>query len=228
MHLRQRLVIVVGPLTLAGCGAVEPSAGTRAGIPANESALANLVDTAAAEADDLVGTSHKASILKTRNDRICKVLANAELAPGDGNLTLKDAIGNRYAAALLGGEAFGPRVADWVGKVVKIEDHVDGKDALQIAISPHATVGTREDARIDDSRNTLIAPSSPMFAQVSHMKAGDLVRFSGQFFFNAETCIEETSQSLDGKVANPEFLFRFTALAPYTATAGRAGATTTR
>jgi hypothetical protein len=46
------------------------------------------------------------------------------------------------------------------------------------------------------------------------MKIGDMVRFSGGFFEDRDDCFREASVTFDGSLTKPEFIFRFSALAP--------------
>jgi hypothetical protein len=51
------------------------------------------------------------------------------------------------------------------------------------------------------------------------MKPGQIATFSGSFVPDGENCIRESSMTLNGKLTDPEFIFRFSAIAPYVAPA---------
>jgi len=107
-------------------------------------------------------------------------------------------------------------VQNWVGKIQTIDSNSDGKGVFAVSIAPDVVVKTWNNALSDISTKTLIEPGSALFTVASGMKRGDLVSFSGTFFKGSESdCISEGSLRLKGKVLEPEFIFRFSSIAPY-------------
>ncbi len=105
---------------------------------------------------------------------------------------------------------------DWSG-IVEILDSVgDGRGVLVVRISPHITLSTTNNTLSESISNfkTLIALNSPVFAAASKLQVGDRVVFSGKFFPSASDCMEEKSLTVTGAMTDPEFLFRFSAIAP--------------
>lgn len=102
---------------------------------------------------------------------------------------------------------------DWIGTVEKVDSNSDGKGVLEIAIAEDITVKTWNNALSDMSSETLIEPGSPVFEAASAMKRGQRVAFSGTFFRGSDgDCLDEGSLSLRGKLQEPEFIFRFSAI----------------
>ena len=60
--------------------------------------------------------------------------------------------------------------------------------------------------------------SSELFATVSSMSKGQEVRFSGSFLKGDAGCIGEQSMTLDGKLEDPEFTFKFSSVSVLTET----------
>lgn len=111
------------------------------------------------------------------------------------------------------------QVTDWVGTVGTIDSNSDGKGVLAVQVAPDITVETWNNALSDIGSDTLIEPGSPVFQAASAMKQGALVRFSGTFLPGDDggDCLREGSLTLEGKVESPDFIFRFSSIAPYTA-----------
>ena len=98
-----------------------------------------------------------------------------------------------------------PVVTNWVGTIKKVDANSDGKGVLAISIAPDVDVNSLSDIGDD----TLINPSSNLFAEASNMAKGQTVTFSGKFFKDRQDCLKESSLSLKGKVSEPEFIFKF-------------------
>lgn len=177
-------------------------------LPSDQAAFVKVVEDAVAKGEGAQNDMQKGGILSARNNEICKLLANARLAPVD-TMTLGEAKANALINAMVSEYAVGPRVSNWIGKISEINSNSDGKGVLYVSISDHIKVETYNNSVSDAPYKTLLDPSSPLFAKVSQMKIGDYVVFSGYFFVDQETCINETSLSLDGKLNDPEFLFKF-------------------
>lgn len=104
-------------------------------------------------------------------------------------------------------------IKDWVGTLIEIDANSDGKGVLSIEIEKNITVKTWNNDISDSDTQTMLAPGSPIFQKVSQMKVGQQVKFSGDFFQGSDgECLLEGSLSLDGKITDPEFIFRFSAV----------------
>jgi len=73
-------------------------------------------------------------------------------------------------------------------------------------------VATWNNSLSDIRDHTLIDPTSSMFKELAALKAGDLVKFSGQFSSSNTDCVGEQSVTLQGSMTKPEFTMRFTSI----------------
>jgi hypothetical protein len=108
-----------------------------------------------------------------------------------------------------------PIVKDWLGTVEKVDSNSDGKGVVAVSLATGITVKTWSNDLSDISENTLIDPHSALFAAAEALKVGQAVRFSGTFFpgnRDDNACLKEGSITLRGKVDEPEYIFKFTAL----------------
>ena len=107
-----------------------------------------------------------------------------------------------------------PVISEWIGQIEELSSNSDGKGVLYVSIAPDVRIETWNNDLSDVEYHTLIDPASKLFAEVSRMKVGDQVSFSGRFFPSEVDCVEEHSMSLDGSMTDPEFVFRFTSVTP--------------
>ncbi len=108
------------------------------------------------------------------------------------------------------------QIDQWVGKITKIDANSDGKGVVSIEIAKDVYLKTWNNAISDFSNQTLIEPGSTLFNLVSNLKRGAMVKFSGQFFDGISgECIQESSLTLDGKIIEPEFIFKFSSILPH-------------
>ncbi|MBH3207174.1 hypothetical protein [Serratia marcescens] len=105
-------------------------------------------------------------------------------------------------------------VKDWVGKVDTVDSNSDGKGVLTIQLTRDISVKTWNNALSDISDNTLLTPRTPIFNAASNLKKGDYVVFSGRFIADNESCLRESSMGLSGGLEEPEFIFKFSEIAP--------------
>ncbi len=101
---------------------------------------------------------------------------------------------------------------DWVGEVTNVDSNSDGKGVLSIEIAHGITVTTWNNSVSDISDNTLLKPGSELFNKAARLKKGQRVVFSGTFFSDQESGFEESSLTLQGKIEEPEFVFKFGAV----------------
>lgn len=107
-------------------------------------------------------------------------------------------------------------VVDWIGTIKKIDSNSDGKGVLEIEIAPDILIKTWNNAFSDMGDHTLLEPGSPVFETAAAMKRGQKVIVSGTLLKGSEgECIKEGSVSLHGKISDPEFIFRFSAISAY-------------
>lgn len=106
-------------------------------------------------------------------------------------------------------------VRDWIGRVETLSSNNEGKGVLGVRLSDHLEVRTTNNDLSDSlgSIHTLIDPDSPLHAQAVALHTGQLVRFSGQIGQGGSDCLEEVSLTASGAMEDPEFLFRFSAVA---------------
>ena len=101
------------------------------------------------------------------------------------------------------------RVSNWTGTIVDIDSNSEGKGVLSIKLANDIHVQTWNNALSDIGSDTLMEPGSDLFNKVAGMKKKMAVTFSGSFIQDDDSCIDEQSLSLDGKIKDPEFTFRF-------------------
>ncbi len=107
-----------------------------------------------------------------------------------------------------------PVVQNWTGTVFKVSSNREGKGVLELTLSTHMRVTTWNDSSADIGDNTLIDPKSPLFDQTILLKKNQQVLFSGTFIPDSTDCFREISMTLSESMDQPEFLFRFSDIAP--------------
>lgn len=98
------------------------------------------------------------------------------------------------------------QINNWIGVLEKMGTNSDGKAYVVISLSPPPNtikVSTWNNAISDIQDKTLIPQGGATYANLSSMKEGNVVKFSGQL--KRSTNITEA-----GKMTEPEFLFKFT------------------
>jgi hypothetical protein len=105
------------------------------------------------------------------------------------------------------------RVGNWLGEVETLSSNSDGLGVLSIQIAT-ISIKTWNIALADVEDRTLIDPDSAVFKRAVVLRKGQRVTFGGQFFRNPTDCIREGSLTLKGSLTEPEFIFRFSDLAP--------------
>lgn len=106
------------------------------------------------------------------------------------------------------------KVTDWTGTLETIDSNSDGKGVVAVKIAKDVKITTWNNALSDLEDKTLLEPGTELFNKVSGLSRGAKVKFSGQFFRDESDCIGEQSLTLDGKLEEPEFTFRFEDLVP--------------
>lgn len=106
------------------------------------------------------------------------------------------------------------KVANWTGWVDTVDSNSDGKGVLAIKVAKDIHLETWNNALSDIMDETLLEPGSPIFNAASALKKRQEVKFSGEFITDETHCLGEQSLSLDGKISDPEFTFRFSEVSP--------------
>ncbi|VTU28628.1 hypothetical protein SRS16CHR_04304 [Variovorax sp. SRS16] len=184
------LIVVVVILAAAGKG--RGVSKVTLNLPADEQNFINAVAIAQGASNSAQNDMQRGSAKATRDQAICSTLKPQNLV-----------------------------ARNWTGTVKKITSNSEGKGVLEVEISPDVLVKTTNNAVSDSFFGTLMDPSNPVFQIASGMKPGQAVTFSGNFFpdIGKTECVEEGSLTLIGKLEGPEFIFKFSALAPYQAAA---------
>ena len=107
-----------------------------------------------------------------------------------------------------------PSISNWVGRVSKLSTNGDGKGVLEVQIDKDTVIKTWNNAVSDAGDNTLIDPTSPLFSKASALAEGKQVIFSGSFRPSSTDCVKEGSLTMHGSLMEPEFIFRFSDVAP--------------
>jgi ketosteroid isomerase-like protein len=154
-------------------------------LPSSEASLVRIVTGAQDEARGTQNDMQKGGVKSSRDRAICAAMPSLQ-------------------------------VHDWVGTVKTIDSNSDGKGVLAVSIAPDVVVTTWNNSISDFEDHTLIEPGTSVFQTASAMKPGQLATFSGRFFPGTDgDCIKESSITLDGKVASPDFVFQFSDVSPY-------------
>lgn len=110
-------------------------------------------------------------------------------------------------------------VVDWRGTISALDTDPDGKVSIQVALWNNVWLGTWRTAAADSSGDsaggTRAEQASPVAGDVSQLKVGDMVSFSGSFVpRNAEDCAFEKSLTQSDSLDAPEFVFKFRSIKP--------------
>jgi hypothetical protein len=95
---------------------------------------------------------------------------------------------------------------DWIGEVYNVRTSVvdyqnrNARLVLEFGSGRNKFwIHTHENIERDD----------PLFNALGYLKAGEKIKFSGQFVLTHKGCIWESSLTQDGSMSKPEFAFRF-------------------
>jgi hypothetical protein len=102
----------------------------------------------------------------------------------------------------------------WIGNVSDVSSNSEGKGVLDIEIASAVQARTWNSALSDIGDHTLIEPSSTAYKQALALRVGQAVSFSGQFVSSDVDCIRESSLTLHGSISEPDFVIRFSEVAP--------------
>ncbi len=108
------------------------------------------------------------------------------------------------------------RATNWVGTVLTLSSNSAGKGVFAVKIAEGISLETtnNEFSESIDDLKTLIEPNSPVYSQVSSLRDGQTVVFSGMFEPSDDDCLHEESLTQEGSMTSPAFLFRFEAVSP--------------
>lgn len=106
------------------------------------------------------------------------------------------------------------RVQNWIGKVATLSSNGDGKGVLSIMIGNNVHLKTWNNIVSDAGARTLIEPGSILFQRASSLSVGQVIIFSGSFISDQTDCFREASLTLEGSIREPEYIFRFSDVAP--------------
>ncbi len=105
-------------------------------------------------------------------------------------------------------------VSNWVGILKDVSANSEGKAIVSIQIADNIHVATWNNAFSDMIDDTLIPESSPLYDVLLTMKPGQRVVFSGTFVGRDDAVVYPTNVTEYFSATKPEFLFRFSAVAP--------------
>lgn len=108
----------------------------------------------------------------------------------------------------------GMAVDGWVGTIVDLSTNNGGQGVVKIAIAPDIHVMTWNNELSDILSATLIKPNTPVFRSLFALQPKQEVVFSGTLLPSTDDCAQEGSLSLYGSMTDPEFIFRFSKIAP--------------
>jgi hypothetical protein len=109
-------------------------------------------------------------------------------------------------------------VQNWIGVVSSMTTTSDGHGSIALKVPETAplTIKTWNNGHSDVADGTLISPESPVYEQVSRLAIGTTVVFSGSFLSSEMDYVEEASVTEEGSMMEPELIFRFEAIRPWT------------
>lgn len=136
--------------------------------------------------------------------------AQAKADASDNDLKRGSALSKRNKALckIVGSSG---KVKNWSGKINTLDANGEGKGVVSIEIGEQMHVSTWNNAFSDISDNTLIEPGA-LFDKFLEYSEGDIVQFSGTLLDGGDTCINDSRLTLDGKLSDPKFIFRFKAI----------------
>jgi hypothetical protein len=105
-------------------------------------------------------------------------------------------------------------VDNWVGEVVGIGANNDGLAYVEVQLSPTVMIHTWNNAFSDFEDNTLIPPTQPFFQTLVPMEEGAKVSFSGDFLTGDDSCLKGSNLTDTFYGIDPDFIFRFSNVAP--------------
>lgn len=98
-------------------------------------------------------------------------------------------------------------VTGWRGTVRTLSADSEGNGVLTVELAPGITL---TNARGFSERHvTLLKPGTADFQMATSLAEGETIQFDGSFMPGNQTCIDEGSFTLDGKLLEPEFGFIF-------------------
>ena len=105
-----------------------------------------------------------------------------------------------------------PAVSGWSGTVSDLTTNGDGKGVIAIRIAADVSLKTWSNSLSDIGDHTLIDPGSSLFQTAAGLRTGQKVRFSATLIPYPTDCYREGSLTMDGSIAEPEFIMRLTAI----------------
>lgn len=106
------------------------------------------------------------------------------------------------------------KVSGWVGNVASMGTTSDGLAYVAVLIPCGATIKTWNNGLSDIGDSTLIRNGSALYNAVADLSDKQAVTFSGRFVAAEEDHVKESSITESGSMTDPEFIFRFAAIAP--------------
>ncbi|MBI5479661.1 MAG: hypothetical protein HY906_12430 [Deltaproteobacteria bacterium] len=101
---------------------------------------------------------------------------------------------------------------DWVGVVRAMKTNSEGQAALSVRLPCGVKIATWNNALSDMRDRTLIPQSSKLFDVLADLGTGKRVKFDGGFISERLNGFKEESLTEQGSMADPVFIFRFSAV----------------
>jgi hypothetical protein len=105
-------------------------------------------------------------------------------------------------------------IIGWIGTVTTLSSNNDGKGVLAMKIGRDIELKTWNNSFSDLGDRTLLEPGTGIFQRATVLRKGQRVAVSGAFIASDTDCVRETSLTITGSMTEPEFLLRFTDIAP--------------
>jgi hypothetical protein len=152
-------------------------------LPSAEAQLIEIVSRAQRESESAANDMQKGGVKNRRDKALCSLMRERQ-------------------------------VNNWFGKIKAIGANSDGKGTIEIEIADNIILKTWNNELSDAMSGTLIDPNTALFKTASSLQGDQTVRFSGKFLPSDSEgeCINEGSITLSGKLREPEFIFRFSAI----------------
>jgi len=101
------------------------------------------------------------------------------------------------------------RISGWIGTLERMGTNGDGDAYISIEVGSKAAVKTWNNAVSDVGSRTLIKNGSELYGRIAELNEGMPVVFSGRL-------LDEGSVTESGGMTDPEFIFRFDDVSPFT------------
>lgn len=142
----------------------------------------------------------------------------AAKSSGANEIALSQARERRRSAFEASDRTASGSVSDWIGTVEQVKTSMDGAASVEVRIPCDMTVTLKTaNNMVSDALmgGTMVKPETQLYAALAKLKSGERVRFSGSLILDKTDHFQEMSVTEAGSMSEPEFLFRFSEMTPW-------------